>query len=78
MNYQVSVSTGNLYDVSVNVKKPPATFLRQLDDVETETAQNNYVMVYNQATNTYKFISPGKILDLADGVEDGALDYGTY
>jgi hypothetical protein len=52
--------------------------LEQLDNVDTSNIQNNYVLMFDSETQTFKFVSPAEVLDKADGVDDGSLNYGTY
>ncbi len=49
-----------------------------LQDVDTTNKTNNSVLLYNASTGKYIHVDPSEILDRADGVDDGSLDYGSY
>jgi hypothetical protein len=88
MKYKVTVVSGNSYDVKVTTTQqissitvdtvPTLSSLSQVEDVDVSNIANNYVMMYDASTNTYKFVHPAEVLDRADGVDDGSLDYGSY
>lgn len=77
MKYNVTVKTQQLYNVSTSKIRSPLS-LGALNDVDVTGAQNNYVMMYDASTNTYKFVHPSEVLDRADDVDDNSLDYGFY
>lgn len=88
MKYKVTVVSGNSYDVKITKKQqvssidvdtsPTLESLLQIQDVNATNIQNNYVMMYDAATQTFKFVHPSEVLDRADDVDDNSLDYGSY
>ena len=87
MEYKVIVVSGNSYDLkvttkqdisSVTVNTTPAIKLDQIQDVDASTIQNNQVMIYDQLTQTYKFVDPAEVLDRSDGVDNDVIDFGLY
>jgi hypothetical protein len=80
MNYDVTVSSRKFVScVSTDrIQYNYPVKLGDLTDVNDSNVQNNYVMIYDQSTQTYRFVPPSQVVDLADGVDDDALDYGTY
>ena len=88
MKYKVTVVSGNSYDVKVTNKQQISSInvdtvatlssLSQVQDVDVSNIANNYVMMYDATTNTYKFVHPSEVLDRADNVDDDSLDYGSY
>ncbi len=78
MNYDITVSTRKFVSsVSTDNLNYPVK-LSDLNDVDTTNIANNYVLIYDESSNTYKFVPPSQVLDLADGVDDDSLDYGSY
>jgi hypothetical protein len=88
MKYKVTVVSGNSYDVKVSTKReissievnttPRLSSLGEIEDIDTSNLQNNGILIYNSSTQKYEFVDPAEILDRADGVDDGSLDYGNY
>jgi hypothetical protein len=89
MKYKVIVVSGNSYNVkvttkqqisSINVNSVPSKLqsLNEIGDVDVSNIQNNYVMMYDVSTQTFKFVHPSEVLDRADDVNDDSLDYGSY
>ena len=88
MKYKVTVISGNLYDVKVSTERqissievnttPRLSSLGEIEDIDTSNLQNNRILIYNSSTQKYEFVDPSEILDRADGVDDGSLDYGNY
>lgn len=93
MNYKVTVNGTNNYNVtfprverkkivdvddSGSVVVDGSTTLSGLDDVNTSGRQNNYLLIWNSATGKYDHIPASEVLDRADGIDDGAVDYGTF
>jgi hypothetical protein len=88
MKYKVTVVSGNSYDVKVTTTQqissitvdtvPALSSLSRVEDVDVSNIANNYVMMYDASTNTYKFVHPSEVLDRADDVDDDSLDYGSY
>lgn len=79
--------SGNLYDIevltrteisSIEVNTTPRLSLGEIEDIDTSNLQNNGILIYNSSTQTYEFVEPSEILDRADGVNNGSLDYGNY
>lgn len=88
MKYKVNVVSGNSYNVKVITKQqvssidvdtsPSLENLAQINDVDVSELQNNYVMMYDAASQTFKFVHPSEVLDKADDINDNSLDYGSY
>jgi hypothetical protein len=87
MEYKVIVVSRNSYNVkvttkqdisSINVNTTPTIKLGQIEDVDAENIQNNQVMMYDQLTQKYKFVSAFEVLDRADGVDNDVIDFGSY
>lgn len=86
MKYQVTLHNASNIQVtfpSTSVKKivdvdTSANRISESTDVDTTTQQDNGILVWNSTTQKHEYISPSEILDRADDVDDGALDYGTY
>ena len=88
MKYKVTVISENLYDVKVSTERqissievdtaPRLSSLGEIEDIDTSNLQNNRILIYNSSTQKYEFVDPSEILDRADGVDDGSLDYGNY
>jgi hypothetical protein len=62
----------------ITIADPPSSTLRELTDVDTSGVEGNAVLVYDEATQSYKFIPAGQFVDVSDGVEDGSTNYGEY
>ena len=41
--------------------------LTDLNDISTSGAQNRWVLIYDQPTNTFKFVNPDEVVDAAVG-----------
>lgn len=93
MKYNVSVSSSSNIDVTVKnyrIKKSAdvntnfeitassETFLSNLSDVNPTDKSNNYVLMWDAATQKHVYVPPSEVLDRADGVNDDSLDYGSY
>lgn len=52
--------------------------LSDLEDVDTSSQQNNYVLVWNSVLGKHEYVSPFEVMDRADNVDDDMIDYGTY
>jgi hypothetical protein len=78
MNYDVTVSTKKFVSSvsAVNLNFP--INLGELKDVDSTDKENNYVLIYDASTQKHRYVPASKVLDLADGVDDDSLDYGTY
>lgn len=72
----MEVSPGVTYYDPTTARSPLS--LEQLDNVDASNIQDNYVLMFDSVSQTYKFVHPSEVLDRADGVEDGSLDYGDY
>ena len=46
-------------------------------DVTNRSATNNLIM-YNTHTGKYEHVSPYHLVDMSDGVQDNAMDAGTF
>jgi len=82
-NSNIDVSTKKATTSSVDVDTGlvvpvAATNLGGLEDVDSTNKTNNSVLLYNASTGKYIHVDPSEILDRADGVDDGSLNYGTY
>lgn len=77
MKYNVTVQTGQQINVGIESIKASVS-LDELNDVDATGIQNNYIMMYDASSQIYKFVHPSEILDRADGVNNGSLDYGNY
>lgn len=94
MKYNVSVSSSSNIDVTVKnyrIKKSADVntnfeitassseiFLSNLNDVNPTDKSNNYVLMWDAATQKHVYVPPSEVLDRADGVNDDSLDYGSY
>lgn len=86
MIYRVTIQNDSNIDVStkrattskVDVDTRGSLSLEDLQDVNTATRVNNSILIYNASTGKYDHVNPEEILDRADGVADGSLNYGTY
>jgi hypothetical protein len=63
---------------SVTVNTTPTIKFDQIQDVDVSNIQNNQVIMYDQATQRYKFVNPSEVLDRADDVDNNAIDFGSY
>ena len=52
--------------------------LANVQDIDMTARANNYVMIYNSSTAKYEWIPPSEVLDRADDVDDGSIDYGGF
>jgi hypothetical protein len=89
MKYQVTLNSINNYNVTfprverkktVNVDDSgsESRILSELEDVNTTGRLNNYLLIWNATTQTYDHVPPSEVLDRSDGIDDGAVDYGTF
>jgi hypothetical protein len=93
MKYQVTLSGNNNYNVTlprvdrkklvdVDTTPPGADFgdvnLSELGDVDPSNRQNDYVLIWNATTQKHEYVPTSEVLDRADGVDDGATNYGSY
>jgi hypothetical protein len=86
MKYQVTLHNKSNIQVGIpkaekrviDVSKNNVESMSDLGDVNSQDRQNNYVLVWDTSLEKHVYISPSKILDLADNVDDDAIDYGTY
>lgn len=88
MSYRVTVVSGNSYDIKVTTKQPVSSVdvtgtagiesLSQVGDVNSSNRQDNYFLMWDQATQKHIYVSPSEILDRSDGSSDGTLNYGSY
>lgn len=88
--YQVTLSSTSKYNVTfprterrkiVDVDEAPVTLeanLANLDDVDATGRADNYVLIWNAATQKHEYVPAFEVVDRADGVDDDAIDYGTY
>jgi hypothetical protein len=77
-NVQVTFPTASIKK-SVNVDTTPSNDkISDLNDVDDSAKQNNGVLIWNEGTQKHEYVLPFELLDLADGVNDDAIDYGTY
>jgi len=88
--YQVTVNSTSKYNVTfprterkkiVDVDNSPTTLeanLANLDDVDPTARQDQYFLMWNETTGKHEYISAFEVLDRSDGVDDDAIDYGTY
>ena len=88
--YQVTLSSTSKYNVTfprterrkiVDVDEAPATLeanLANLDDVDATGRADNYVLIWNATTQKHEYVPAFEVVDRADGVDDDAIDYGTY
>lgn len=88
MNYQVTVHNSSNIGVTipsaqtkkkiVDVDTSNSSSISDSSDVNTTSRQNNSILIWNATTQKHEYISPSNLLDIADGVNDDAIDYGTY
>lgn len=65
-----------------------ANKLTDLNDISTSGAQNRWVLIYDQPSNTFKFVNPDEVVDAAvgantvpggaptsDGLSSDTIDY---
>lgn len=89
MKYQVTLNSNSNIQVGIpriETKTVDVTVgtveiigsITDLDDVNPQNRNNNYVLVWNESLKKHVYVPPSEILDRADDVDDGALDYGTY
>jgi hypothetical protein len=78
MTYQVTIKNNSNFGVSIQRPVALNQELAELTDVNIENRSNNSVLMYNASTGKYDHVDPFEILDRADGVDDGSLNYGTY
>ncbi len=78
MNYDVTVSSKKFVSSvnTANLNFP--VNLADLNDVDSLDKQNNYVLIYDASIQKHRYIPASQILNLADGVDDDSLDYGSY
>lgn len=94
MKYNVSVSSSSNIDINVKnfrIKKsvdvdtntvvtidPNTVSLSNLADVNPTDKTNNYLLMWDAASQKHIYVPPSEVLDRADGVDDDTLDYGSY
>jgi len=88
--YQVTLSSTSKYNVTfprterkkiVEVDDAPRTLeasLTDLDDIDATNRADNYVLIWNATTQKHEYVPTFEVVDRADGVDDDAIDYGTY
>ena len=88
--YQVTLNSTSKYNVTfprterkkiVEVDDAPRTLeasLTDLDDIDATNRADNYVLIWNATTQKHEYVPPFEVVDRADGVDDDAIDYGTY
>lgn len=89
MKYRVTLKTNE--NIDIGFKRPTVTkidvdssasavdaSLSELYDVNPADKQNNYVLMWDSATQKHIYVPPSEVLDRADGVNDDSLDYGIY
>ena len=75
----MEISPGVTYYTGSDGSSPKVPLsLEQIINVDTDGIENNYVLMFDSQTQTYKFVHPSEVLDRADGVDDDSLNYGTY
>lgn len=76
--YRISVTVKDT-DIKrvVDVNASPNS-ISNLSDVNTIDRQNNYLLVWNEATQLHQYIPASQVTDVSDDVLDDTLDYGTY
>lgn len=52
--------------------------LEDVGDIDTTNRVNNTLIMWDSASETYKHVDPSQILDLADNIDNDAIDYGTF
>lgn len=72
----MEVSPGVTYYDPTTARTPLS--LEQLYNVDATGIQNNYVLMFDSESETYKFVSPFEVIDRADNEDDGAINYGNY
>jgi len=75
MTYKVTIKS-NPRIISTVVNRPNT--INNSADVDISNRQNNSILVWNESTKKHEYITPQKLLDLSDGIDDGAIDYGNY
>lgn len=61
----------------VDVNETPNT-ISGLTDVDTASQQDRYLLVWNESLKRHEYVPASQVTDLADDIQDDALDYGTY
>lgn len=85
MRYQVTVNNTNSVSVSfgppkrrvVDVNEGPST-ISGSSDVDLDTRQDQYLLLWNETSQKHEYIPASDILDRADNVVNEDIDYGTY
>lgn len=88
--YQVTLNSTSKYNVTfprterrkiVDVDEAPSTLeanLANLDDVDATDRADQYLLIWDEVSGKHKYIPAFEVLDRADGVDDDAIDYGSY
>lgn len=80
---QVTVRVGQQNAIKVVAANSSAAIttldnLEDIGDVDISNRANNTLIMYDSLSQTYKHVDPAQILDLADSVDNEAIDYGTF
>lgn len=80
---QITVRVGQqnaIKVVSANSSAATLTLdnLENIGDVDISSRGNNTLIMYDSVSQTYKHVDAAQILDLADAVDNEAIDYGTF
>ena len=80
---QVTVRVGQQNAIKVVAANSSAAIttldnLGDIGDVDISNRANNTLIMYDSLSQTYKHVDPAQILDLADSVDNEAIDYGTF
>ena len=52
--------------------------IESIQDVDITARDGNTLLMFDSSDNKYKHVDPAQILDLADLVDDGSFDAGTF
>ena len=78
---EIRVSVGqqqNAIKVVASGKGSSGNLAQIATDIDTTARANNTILIYNSATQTYIHVPASQIVDLADNVDDGSYDAGTF
>lgn len=78
---EIRVSVGqqqNAIKVVASGKGTIGNLAQIATDIDTTARANNTILIYNSATQTYIHVPASQIVDLADNVDDGSYDAGTF
>lgn len=77
-NFRIKKSVDVDTAVDVIIQPADQISLSELSDVNPTDKQNNYLLMWDAATQKHVYVPPSEVLDRADGVNDDSLDYGSY